>query len=254
MNTRRLATTGVALVAALGLGLTGCGNQTGADAPAATGASSAAPAAKADPLAELTAASTKLNEQSSRVTIKSVVLNGGGLLDPKAKTADMTLDMGRSGKFRMVTIGDDAWLKISGMSGMPNKWLHMDTTKLGPNGRMNLMPDGDPGGAKQMIKGVTEVEKTGERSYAGTLDYTKAKPDDKNIKSLGEKATAVPFTAKTDDQGRLTELVVDTSVLLPALGKMRTTYTDFGAAVDPKKPPASQTEEAPAELIKSFGG
>ncbi|WP_346538426.1 hypothetical protein [Micromonospora sp. DPT] len=256
MNTRRLATTGVALVAALAL-LTGCGNQDGADAPAAGGsAASVAPSSSPSvaPLDELTAAALKLNEDSVRATITSSVLSGGGLMDPRTKAMDMTLDMGSQGKVRMITLGDDAWMKISGMAGAPKKWLHMDATRLGASGQMNLMPDGDPGGAKQMIKGVTEVEKTGEHAFAGTLDYTKAKPDDKGIKALGAKAKAVPFTAKTDDQGRLIELVVDTTVLSPAAGKLKTTYTDFGAAVAPQKPPASQTQEAPEELIKAFGG
>ncbi|MEU5787650.1 hypothetical protein ABZ754_07955 [Micromonospora purpureochromogenes] len=252
MNTRRLATTGVALVAALGL-LTGCGKQDGADTPAA-GGSAASSSASVAPLDELTAAALKLGEDSVRVTITSSVVNGGGLLDPRTKATDMTLDMGSQGKVRMIAIGDDAWMKISGMAGAPKKWLHMDATKLGASGQMNLMPDGDPGGAKQMIKGVTEVERTGDHAFAGTLDYTKAKPDDKGIKALGAKAKAVPFTAKTDDQGRLIELVVDTSVLSPAAGKLKTTYTDFGAAVAPQKPPASQTQEAPEELIKAFGG
>lgn len=256
MNTRRLATTGVALVAALGL-LTGCGNQTGADTPAAGGsATGVAPSssAPADPLDELTAAALKLNEDSVRATITSSALKGGGLMDPRTKSMDMTMDMGTQGKVRMITIGDDAWMKISGMSGAPKQWLHLDATRLGAGGQMNLMPDGDPGGAKQMIKGVTRVEKTGERSFAGTLDYSKAKPDDKAIKALGAKAEAVPFTAKTDDQGRLVELVVDTTVLHPAAGKLTTTYTDFGAPVRPEKPAASQTIEAPEELIKAFGG
>jgi hypothetical protein len=256
MNTRRLATTGVALVAALGLGLTGCGNQTDADAPAANGSTGAntAPAtsAPADPKAELTAAALKLNETSVRVDMKSSVVNGGGLMDPKTKAADMTLDLGaQGGKVQVVTIGDDAWLKVSGIS---DKWLHMDATKLGANGQMNLMPDGDPGGAKKMIEGVVDVQRTGERAFSGSLDYTKANPTDKDIAALGAKAKAVPFTAKTDTEGRLVELVVDTSVLHPSLGKMTTTYSDFGAPVSPKKPAAGETQEAPESLIKSFGG
>ncbi|WP_405100253.1 hypothetical protein [Micromonospora sp. NBC_01412] len=258
MNTRRLATTGVALVAAfgLGLGLTGCGNQNGGDAPVGNGnaGTSSVPAssAPANALAELTAAALKLNEQSVRVNIKSSVMNGGGLMDPRSKSADMTLDLGaQGGKIRMVTIGDDMWLKAKSIS---DKWLHMDATKLGANGQMNLMPDGDPGGAKKMIGGVVEVKKTGEGAFSGTLDYTKANPDDKDIKALGEKAKAVPFTAKTDAEGRLVELDVDTSVLLASLGKMTTTYSDFGATVSPEKPAAGETEEAPESLKKAFGG
>ncbi|MDO3702291.1 hypothetical protein Q3W71_11445 [Micromonospora sp. C28SCA-DRY-2] len=254
MKTRRLATTGVALVATLGLALTGCGNKTGEDTPAGNGATAApASSAPADALGELSAAAQKLNEQSVRMNLKSSVMNGGGVLDPSTKTGDMTLNMGTAGKFRVVMVGDDAYLKVSGMAGLPNKWLHMDATKLGESGQLNLMPEGDPGGAKKLIDAVAQVEETSEGNYAGTLDYTRTMAKDKDIAALGEKAKAVPFTAKVDDQGRLTEIAIDVSVLHESLGTMTTTYSDFGTPVSVRKPAASETQEAPEELIKAFG-
>jgi hypothetical protein len=255
MNTRRLATTGAALVAALSLGLTGCGTKTDADAPAGNGSTSAAPAtsAPADARAELTAAAEKLNEQSVRMELKSAVVNGSGVMDPATKTGDMTMKMGAEGIFRVLLIGNDAYLKITGMQGMPKKWLHMDATKLGKSGQLNLMPEGDPGGAKQMTDSVVDVEKTGAGAFAGTLDYTRTKANDESVKALGDKAKAVPFTAKVDDQGRLVEFAIDTSVLHEALGTMTTTYSDFGAPVAVEKPAASETQEAPQELIEAMG-
>jgi hypothetical protein len=255
MQTRRLATTGVALVAALGLGLTGCGNKTDADTPAASGSASAAPAtsAPADALGELTAAAQKLNENSVRIKIESTVLSGGGVLDPVKKTGDMTLGLGPQGKFRILMAGDDAYLKVTGLAGLPKKWMHMDATKLGASGQLNLMPDGDPGGAQKMIKTVVDVRKTGDNSFAGTLDYTRTLSSDKDIAALGDKAKAVPFTAKTDAEGRLSEFAIDTSVLQASLGTMTTTYSDFGTAVRVTPPPAAETQEAPADLIKAFG-
>ncbi|MFG3707410.1 hypothetical protein ACGF7U_22165 [Micromonospora sp. NPDC047670] len=255
MNTRRLATTGVAIVAALSLGLTGCGTKTDAGTPAGngTGAAPATSSAPADARAELSAAAQKLNQQSVRMKLKSAVINGSGVMDPATKTGDMTMKMGTGGTFRVLMLGDDAYLKISGMPGMPKKWMHMDATKLGESGQLNLMPEGDPGGAKQMIDSVVDVEKTGAGTFAGTLDYTRTKANDESIKALGDKAKAVPFTAKVDDQNRLVEFVIDTSVLHEALGKMTTTYSDFGAPVSVRKPAASETQEAPAELIKAMG-
>ncbi|MGK5742563.1 hypothetical protein [Micromonospora sp. URMC 103] len=256
MKTRRLATTGVALVAALGLGLAGCGNETGADDPAAGGSASAAPAssAPADALGKLTAAAQKLNEQSVRTKIESSILSGGGVMDPTKRTGDMEMSLGPQGKIRALIVGDDAYLKVTGMTGLPDKWLHMDATKLGQNGQLNLMPEGDPGGANKMIQSVVKVEETGSGSFSGTMDYTKSVPNDKDIAALGDKAKAVPFTAKVDGEGRLTEFAVDTSVLDASLGKMTTTYSDFGTAVNVSKPPAAETQEAPEELIKAFGG
>ncbi|RGC70530.1 hypothetical protein C5N14_03525 [Micromonospora sp. MW-13] len=138
MNTRRLATTGVALVATfgLGLGLTGCGNQDGADTPVASGSSGtgSAPAssAPADALAELTAAALKLNEQSVRMNIKSSILSGGGLMDPRSKSADMTLDMGaQGGKIRVIIISDDAWLKVNTISTSGCTWMPPSSAPTG---------------------------------------------------------------------------------------------------------------------------
>ncbi|MBQ1071803.1 hypothetical protein KBX06_01265 [Micromonospora sp. C31] len=257
MNTRRLATKGVALVAALALGLTGCGTGTGADAPAgdggtATGAAAASSAA-ADARAELSAAARKLNQQSVKMQLTSPIINGSGAMDPATRTGDMTMKMGPEGTFRILMLGNDVYLKVTGMPGMPKKWMHMDATKLGRSGQLNLMPDGDPGGAKQMADSVVDVEETAPGSYSGTLDYTRTKPDDKAIQDLGDKARAVPFTARVDDQGRLVEFAIDTQVLHESLGTMVTTYSGFGAPVSVRKPAAGDTQEAPQELIESLG-
>ncbi|MEU2611105.1 hypothetical protein ABZ570_05865 [Micromonospora sp. NPDC007271] len=254
MKTRRLAATGIALVAALGLTLTGC--KTEAGAPAASAGPSdaaAASAAPADPLAELTSAALKLNEDSVRVTLSSPAMNGGGVMDPRSMAMDMSLELAGAMSIHMLVIGADAFLKLSGLSGAPKKWLHLDATKLGADGQLSLMPDGDPGGARKMISAVAEVEKTGEHSFTGTVDYRKVKPNGK-LQQLGDKAAAIPFTARTDDQGRLIELALDMSDVQPAAGQLVTRYTDFGTPVTLSKPSAADTQEAPEELIKAFGG
>ncbi|MEU6078463.1 hypothetical protein [Micromonospora sp. NPDC047074] len=257
MNTRRLATTGVAFVAALALGLTGCATERDVAAPApGTGATSIAPAPNSSVLAgaraELVAAAQKLNQQSVKMQLQSTAVNSTGAMDPASKTADITMKTGAEGTFRILMIGNDVYLKITGMAGMPKKWQHMSLTQLGKGSQLNLMPEGDPGGAKQMTDSVVEVEKTANGSFSGVLDYTRTKPDDEGIKALGDKAKAVPFTARVDDQGRLVEFAVDTNVLHESLGTMITTYSDFGAPVQVQKPAASDTEEAPQSLVESL--
>ncbi|WBB66659.1 hypothetical protein [Micromonospora sp. WMMD812] len=253
MRSRRLATAGVALVAALGLGLTGCGNQSGADDPAANGNAAPATSAPADPRAALNAAALKLNEQSVRMKIESSVLKGDGVLDPKTMTAEMTMTAG-GGTFGVRTVGDDSYLKISGVPGASKNWLHVNTAALSENSQLSVITKDDPVGANKLVKSVVDVQKTGEGTYAGTMDYTRTVPNDKDIQALGDKAKAVPFTAKVDAEGRLTEMTVDTSVLHESLGKMVTTYSDFGTAVKVAKPAAGETEEAPEELIKALNG
>ncbi|RKN39971.1 hypothetical protein [Micromonospora endolithica] len=253
---RRLATTGVALVAALGLGLTGCGTTT----DAGPGGDAAAPTstAPADALGELTAAAQQLNKQSMRVTMTSALLNGSGTMDPATKTSDMTLDMGTLGKFQVLSTGDDVYLKMSGgllaQQSSSDKWMHLDMRKVSKDSPFNFMPDGDPGGVNKLVNSVVAVERTAAGGYAGTLDYTRTMADDKDIAAFGDKAKAVPFTATVDAEGRLTELVVDTSTLVESFGKMSTRYADFGTPVTVRTPPASEVQEMPTELLDTFAG
>ncbi|WP_433313637.1 hypothetical protein [Micromonospora chersina] len=255
MKTRRLATTGVALVAVLGLGLTGCGSQTGADASADRGAATASASPTAEPAAELTAAIQRLNEQSMRVKVTSSLLTASGVADPPARTMDVTMSLGELGEVHSLVVGDDAYLKLSGMLGKQlggsKKWLHMDAGKLS-GGQLGFMPADDPGGVKKLLSAVVDVRRTGDRAYAGTLDYTRTGADPKSLAAAGDKAKAVPFTATVDERGRLTVFEMDMAPINPMLGTMTASYTDFGAPVRLSKPAAADTEEAPAELARAF--
>jgi hypothetical protein len=258
MNTRRLATTGVALVAALSLGVAGCGTNTGTETPSGSASTSSSAAAPQGALDELTAAAQKLNQDTVKMTMAMAGLNATGAMDPTAKNAKMSMEMGTDGqtmKMDVLVVGPDLYLNMTGVPGMSGKWLHLDSSKL-PNGSgLDLMPGGDPGGANNMVKGVVDVQKDGERGFKGTIDLTKATTANKqSIDVLGDKAKAVPFTAKTDEQGRLVELTVDMSAIQAGLTPLKTTYSDFGTTVSVQKPPASQVQEAPEALIKGLGG
>jgi hypothetical protein len=257
MKTRRLATTGVALVTVLGLGLTGCGSRTVADASADRGAAAASASPTAEPTAELTAAIQRLNEQSMRVKVSSSMLTATGVADPTARTMDVTLSLGELGGVHSLMIGNDAYLKLSGLLGKQlggsKKWLHMDAGNLS-GGQLGLMPADDPGGVKKLLSAVVDVRRTGDRSYAGTLDYTRTGADPKSLAAAGDKAKAVSFTATVDEGGRLTVFEMDLGPINPMLGKMTASYTDFGAPVRLSKPAAADTEEAPAELAQAFTG
>jgi hypothetical protein len=259
MNTRRLATTGVALVAALSLGVAGCGTNNGTETPAggaSTSASAAAP--QDDALNELTAAAQKLNQDTVKMTMAMSGLNASGAMDPAAKNAKMTMEMGDAGqtmKMDVLVMGQDFYLNMTGVPGMSGKWLHLDSSTLPAGSGLDLMPDGDPGGANNMVKGVVDVKKAGDNAFTGTIDLTKAATANKqSLAVLGDKAKAVPFSAKTDEQGRLVELTVDMSAVQSGLTPLKTTYSDFGTPVSVQKPAASEIQEAPEALRKALGG
>ena len=79
--------------------------------------------------------------------------------------------------------------------------------------------------------------------------------DQASIKTWGDQAQDVPFTAGLDEQGRLSALTIQ----LPAVNGQQSQpleilYTDYGTKVDAKKPAASEITEAPDSLYSSLGG
>ncbi|HEX7744324.1 MAG TPA: hypothetical protein VF462_03535 [Micromonosporaceae bacterium] len=255
MNTRRLTTTGVALVAALSLGLTGCNDgSTGGTAGPAASASSAAP--KLEPREELSAAARKLSESTAKIDFGMTGFTGNGVVDPATKKLQMAMNVGvgnQAMKMDIRAVDQDFYLRLEGVPNLSGKWLHIDSSKLPAGSQLQRMRAGDPLGANNLMAGVTEVQRTGEGSLKGTLDLTKSPTADKDaMKMLGDKAKSVPFTAEIDEQGRLTELVIDMESVHAGLGQMKTTYSDFGVPVTVETPAASEVQEAPAELVKGF--
>jgi hypothetical protein len=269
MTNRRLAIAGIALAATVTL--TGCGPQDKQATPAAeagTGTSTAAAAGQGDAAAELAAAAQKLSEDSMRVDMTMVgAITATGVADPKAGVAQMSMDLGKLGdgtKIELRKVGADVYLKFGGTLGQllggtasTKKWMHVDAAKLPEGSSFNIMPKDDPAGTKAMITAMTAVERVGAHGYRGSLDLSKSPKYNKQdaLKALGGK-TVVPFTAKTDDQGRLVELTMDMSSLTagsgataaPGDGKVKTTYSDFGTPVSVEAPPAADVEELPAQL------
>jgi hypothetical protein len=262
MTNRRLAIAGLALVATLGL--TGCGPT---DTQAQPGPGAPAAADQADPAADLAAAAQKLGQDSLRFEMQMVgSITASGTADPKAGSAQMSMDMGGLGdgtKIELRKVGDDIFMKFGGAAGqlLGNKsdkpWMHLDASKLPAGSSFAMMSPDDPAGTKAMIAAMTKVERVGANGYQGQLDLAKSPTYNKkdSLKALGGN-TLVPFTASTDDQGRLVELTLDMSALgassgagaLPGGGKVKTTYSDFGTKVSVTAPPAADVQELPAQL------
>jgi len=262
MTDRRLAIAGLAMVATLGL--TGCGPLGGQAQP-----SGGAPVAaeQADPAAALAAAARKLGEDSVRFEMEMIgSITASGVADPKAGNAEMSMDMGALGednKIELRKVGDDIFMKFGGSAGQllgsknGKPWMHVDATKLPEGSSFAIMSPDDPAGTKKMITAMTAVERVGTNGFRGTLDLAKSPTYNKkdSLKSLAGN-TLVPFTASTDDQGRLVELTLDMSALgassgagaVPGGGKVKTTYSDFGTKISVAAPPAGEVQELPAGL------
>lgn len=257
MRNRRVAIAGLALVATIGL--TGCGPNSTGESASGAGSTAAEQAKPADPAAELAAAATRLSEESLKFKMTMAAgLNAEGVANADGSQADMSMVMGGSTgqgiTVAMRKIDDDVWVKYEGELGSmlgakADKWMHIDSSKL-PADSPFAMSGSNPKDASKMIAATTDVTKDGDRSYQGVLDMTKAPGTDaKSLAALGDKASAVPFTAAVDAEGRLVELVIDVESLAPGGGKMTTTYYDFGTDVSVKAPPAKDVVEMPKEML-----
>ncbi|HEX6968463.1 MAG TPA: hypothetical protein VF174_06605 [Micromonosporaceae bacterium] len=253
MRIRRLALAGLGLATALLVGVGGCGTDAGGNGSSSDKAADSASQQSA--LEALTAAGKKLGEDTFKM---QMTLTDGvtatGVIDPAGKKSSLTLDFSdEEGEFKIdaIVIGDDAYVKLAGMPMMPDKWMHLTGSSANSESILGRLKSDDPTRFGDLSAGLITVERDGDRGFKGTIDLTKTKEtvDEETVKALGDKASAVPFTAKVDDQGRLVEMVIDMSAIDPKLGKMTTTYSDFGAPVDIKAPPASEIMEAPEGML-----
>jgi hypothetical protein len=109
-----------------------------------------------------------------------------------------------------------------------------------------------------LLSGLNDDVKTADgTTYTGTVDLTKATgdiaPDATVLRNIGDRAKAVPFTAKLDDQGRMTYLKIDGGSVDPQLA-FEVAVTGYGTATAVTEPDASQVVEAPDSVLKILGG
>ncbi|WIM94188.1 hypothetical protein ACTOB_006191 [Actinoplanes oblitus] len=261
MKMRRLAVTGVALVALAGMGACGDKKPAPAGATGATGApaattTTAAAAQSSAARTELLAGVTKLTGTSARIHMTSFGgIVGDGSFDGAKKLVDMKLDMGSLGSVNMRTIGADLYMRYGGAAAKTfanGKWMHIDATKM-PAGSALSMAKNDPRNSAKMLEAATAVTKTGKGRFSGTLDIAKSpSATPQLLKLLDGKDTRMPFTAEVDADGYLSAMSVDLSAI--GAGQSVATYSDMGAKVTVAKPPAKQTVEMPKSALQAMGG
>ncbi|MGV9211305.1 hypothetical protein ACTFTM_05515 [Micromonospora sp. RB23] len=235
--------------------------------------SASAPAVPADPKEALLASTKEIAKGDFTFTIAGADLTGGGLVHKPSNSAQMTMKMGDdsqdvSMEMDLIYIDSESWVRMEiggAMAAMvpelaknKGKYQHLDKTKAKEIKDLQLDPESlDPVDSETLVKGVTEVQKTGEGAYAGKIDISASAEsvalDEDVVKALGAQAKALPFTAKLDPQGRLTELVIS----VPAAGEtaahdIKIGYAGYGAGTGAQKPPADKVVEASAETYEMF--
>jgi hypothetical protein len=259
VQSRRLATLSVSILAALSFSAAAC-NVTGSGGATASPTPSATPAV--DAKEALSKAATELGRTSYRVNLTVGPASGTGALDPAAQQGQTSMSVFAGSttlKVDTVLVGADMWVKLGGVPGVPDKWLHLDTSRLPESSGLGIRPGQlDPAGADKLIDAIATVEPVGPDQYRGTIDLTRASDspavDKATLDALGDRAKAVPFEATLDAQGRLTNLKLDLGQIEGVPAKVDVRYSDFGTAVSVTRPPAADVVEAPEAVYQLLGG
>jgi hypothetical protein len=238
---------GVALVASLAF-LAGCKS----DSTSPSG-STPTSAAAAKPAEELGAAVLKLATTPHKYSVTETEGTFTASVDPTAKALKFALEAAEGTntlKIEIISLSTDLYVKIAGLP-LPGidekKWFHVDASKVKSLASFGVTDLTDPLGLAAMATSVKDVQKTGEGTFKGTLDLSKAAfgVDDEGIKALADKAKNIPFEA-TVTQGNLTRF----KITVPAHGtekeaNLDVAISDHGMKPDIAKPDAASIVEAP---------
>ncbi|MET7403129.1 hypothetical protein ABZS66_57590 [Dactylosporangium sp. NPDC005572] len=246
------------LVLAAG-GLTAC------DAEFTTTAQAQEIASPQPPIEALRSAVKALDGTSHNFELKAGTSTGSGRTDHAAKAATMEMrgqaeDLQVSMEF--TAIAPDLWVKadfgaeLNELWGLkPGTWMRLDKTKLGDSASLPIDETGTPDlGITDLFKdGLADVERADATHFSGTVDITTTDsvltPSDKVLDKAGDKARKLPFTATTDDKGRLTSFVIDGASIDPDLA-ISLTFAGFGSVLPVSAP--SGAIPAPDAMYEMF--
>jgi hypothetical protein len=224
-------------------------------AGAATSGSASSPAPAAATV-DLQKAVEELTKTSYRYTMKAGDATGSGSVDQAAKQRSMTVTVAAEGedyKTEVLILDTETYVRISGLpvAGLDGKkWLRVDLAKIKSFAALGIRDIDDPTGVKTLSRTIATIEKTGERSYKGTLDLSKGSAafglDEAAVRQLGEKAKAIPFEATVNDKGK----VATWKMTVPPHGSEKEVtyelaFTNHGERFPLTKPASATVTSAP---------
>ncbi|WP_327002451.1 hypothetical protein OHA72_46215 [Dactylosporangium sp. NBC_01737] len=246
---KRTITLGV-LIAALAAASGACDRGSDRTPHADPPPSSALPSAAASE--QLAAAVAKLDGQSLKYTItgNQGTLSGGF----DTTTRGITLSGGTTTKLDYVILGDDVYLKGFDPQG---RWWHLSVSRFSSGSTFRLLAD--PLFGIKFLTTARNVKQDAPGTFTGTLDVTKVAAGGvtNEIADLFAKgdpagATAVPFTATVDSQGRLAGVKATfTGVSKSGRVPYELKIVEYGATAPAVRPSPAETIEAPPEAYNS---
>ncbi|GAA3272728.1 hypothetical protein Dvina_46495 [Dactylosporangium vinaceum] len=169
---------------------------------------------------------------------------GQGAIDPARKATGYDSELlttERKIDITAILISPDLYLKVTGLTG--DRWAHVDMARVKSLTTLGLDRTGNPTGLASLPDEIVTVTRSGAGSYTGTLDRTKDPliPD----ATASEALKSVPFEAKVDPQGYVTELIVRTPPVGTAPATTSTAkFADFGKAPVIERPDSATVEQA----------
>ncbi len=261
MNGHALTRTVLILSGALAFGLAGCSATAGGGTTggSSTSASPSAAASGSAAVAAVTGSTKALTETSYSFSVHSRGLTGEGAADP-TRHAERISTSGTLGTgtatVDLVLLDQQAWGKATGLSGVPENWMHLDVARIG-KGLGITLTGADPADSSGLLAGVVSAQRQDARHYTAVIDLTKASGvavDTATMAKLGAKSKAVPANVTVDDQGRLTDLRLDLTSVDPSLAPVEISYSGYGQPVTVTPPSDGTVTEAPDSLYALLGG
>lgn len=217
-------------------------------------------------------ASTKgIAEGNFSFSISGGAFNAAGKVHAASRSAEISVASGDPASLdpvlevHMIFVDTDVWAVVERSSlsatAMPTspgagKYHRIDRSRVKGVKQLEFDFDHvDLAGSEALTKAITEARQTADRLYEGTIDATRVTDsnllDAQVVKALAGRATAVPFSAKLDDQGRLLELGLE----VPAAGDtpaqfLLVTYAEYGTTPATEKPPADEVVEASEDFYR----
>lgn len=245
MQTRRWAVVGAAVVMSLTFATAACGT-------AADDSANMISPGSTNPEDVLVASVEHIKTTTFKATAKlSGGVSGEAMVDPvnKAGTQKTSITVpgtGASIVAELLVTGGEHYAKVTftnvpNAPEVPSGWMKLDLAQLQKPANFTF-DDPDPASlANELFKGLGTVERAGDATFTGTLDLTKGTEsgivNDEVVTELADKASAVPFEAAVDDQGRIASF----RILVPARGDSpaetwEVSYSDWGTPVAVEKP------------------
>ncbi|GIG85965.1 hypothetical protein [Plantactinospora endophytica] len=255
-RTLRSAARVLVLAAALGLPVAGCGiTGAGSDLAPSGGAETSTPA-QLSPVQKLADAAAKTNEGIITVVMRAPGITTDTRVDPAGKKATMNIVVGdgEDDSFRaeLIQLDTDLYVRMPDLPGPSKKWMRGDVADLPAGSPLHLLRGGDHTGAADLANCVVSAERKGGHDYVGMLDLTRSRIVSRSVLAeLGQRAGAVPFSARTSRGGDLFEIAIDVQSVLPTSGEIKYSYSRSDG-VDAERPAPSEVTELPKSLVDRF--